>query len=196
MTDRFLLGCLLAILAWPAGAAQRKESLIYSRFEIDPGEWRYFEFPSKERDTRLEVQFEVQAPKDASGVRVAVMREQEFKLFRENQPHREISSTTFRHDGTLRTRLREAGGYAVVVDNRLEGRRKSRVRLEVALTTGPDPETLPVSYASPQKRLMVVSVSLMGFLIIVALTGQALWRATRRPPSSPPPGFPQPPLWY
>ncbi|MBI3666105.1 MAG: hypothetical protein HY236_07750 [Acidobacteria bacterium] len=187
---------LLALLVWPAAAAHRREFLIDSQFDIDPGESLYFEIPSKQPEARLEVQFEVQGPRGSRGIRVAVLSERELQNFREKQPHHEIISTAYRQEGILRTRLGEAGGYAVIVDNRLEARRKSRVRLEAVLTTGPDPETLPVTYASPEKRLIVVSVSLAGFLIIVALSGQALWRATRRPPSIPRPASPSLPQWY
>ena len=178
--ERRVLWLLLVFAAWPLAGAQRKETLIYSRFEIDPGEWRYFEFPSKEKDARLQVQVDLQAPKNAPGVRVAVMNEEEFRRFRAGQPHRAIASSAYRREGNLRTRLAEPGGYAVIIDNRLEGRRKSRVEMEVTLTTGPDPENLPVDYASPQKRLIVVSVSLAGFLLILVLSGRALWRATRQ----------------
>ena len=170
----------LALLAWPLLAAQRHETLIFSRFDIDPGEWRYFEFPSKEKDARLQVHFEIQSPRRSSGVRVAVLGERDFRQLRENRPHREISSTGYRKDGDLRTRLLEPGSYAVVIDNRMEGRRKYRVEMEVNLITGPDPETLPVEYASPRKRLIVVTTSIAGFLLILALSGKALWRAARR----------------
>ena len=171
---------LLALMAWSAFAAQRRETLIYSRFDIDPGEWRYFEFPSKAADARLDVRFEVLSPKDSAGVRVAVQKEQDFRQFRENRPYAEISSSSYWKEGSLRTRLAEPGGYAVVIESRKESQRKCRVELEVSLTAGPDPESLPVSYASPRKRLIVVTVSLAGFLLILVLAGQALWRATRR----------------
>ena len=178
--ERRALWLLLVLAAWPLPGARRKETLIYSRFEIDPGEWRYFEFPSKEKDARLQVQVDLQAPKNAPGVRVAVMSEEEFRRFRASQPHRTIASSAYRREGNLRTRIPEPGGYVVIIDNRLEGRRKSRVEMEVTLTTGPDPENLPVDYASPRKRLIVVTVSLAGFLLILVLSGRALLRATRR----------------
>ncbi len=172
--------CLL-LLVWPASAAQRRENLIYSKFDIDPGEWRYFEFPSKEKDARLSVQFEVQSPQSSSGVRIGVLAAEEFRRFRANQPNQALSASGYLKEGTLRTRLTQPGGYVVVIDNKMEGRRKYRVEMEVTLAYGPDPESLPVVYASPQKRLVLVSVSLAGFLLILALSGRALWRATRRP---------------
>lgn len=174
------LPALALLLAAPLAAAQRRETLIYSRFDIDPGEWRFFEFPSKEKDARLQVRFEVQSPQNSSGVRMVVLTESEFQKLRQNQPHKEIRSTAYRRESELRTTLAEPGGYAVVIDNRLEGRRKYRVEMEVNLITGPDPETLPVGYASPGKRRIVVTASLAGFLLILALSGQALWRAARR----------------
>jgi len=172
---------LVALLAWAAPAAQRKETLIYSRFDVDPGEWRYFEFPAKAGEARLDVRFEVLSPKNAPGVRVAVLREGEFRRFRDNQPHQQVRTTTYRREGSLRTRLEEPGGYVVLIDNRQGERRRCRVDLEVTLTTGPDPETLPVRYASPQKRLIVVAASLFGFGVITGWAGRALWRTSRRP---------------
>ena len=74
----------------------------------------------------------------------------------------------------------------VVIDTRREGGRKSRVWMEATLTTGPEPEELPVTYASPRKRRVVVAASLAGFLAIVATAGQALWQAVKRRPPPPP----------
>lgn len=176
---RLLLPGWLLLSVWAATAAQRRENLIYSKFDIDPGEWRYFEFPAKEKDARLQVQFEVQSPPNSSGVRVTVETAEEFRKFRATQPHREIGASAYLRESTFRTRLPDVGEYVVVIDSRMENRRKYRVEMEVTLTTGPDPESLPVEYASARKRLIVVSASVAGFLVIVLLAGRALWRATR-----------------
>ena len=163
-------------------AAQRKDTLVWSRFDLDPGERRRFELPTKTPEARLLIRFEVLSPKDAAGVRVIVGREQELG--------RPYQATSYRKEGSLRTKLAEPGSYVVAVENRRDPRR-SRVEIEVTLTSGPDPENLPVGYASPRKRLLVVSASVIGFLVILLLSGRALWRATRgrRPPP------PLPPLW-
>ncbi len=178
---------VLALLAavWPAGAAQRRDSLIYSRFDIDPGESRYFPFPSKEAGARLDVRFEVLSPKEAAGVRVRVQSEQEFERLRGGRPPESISVASYRRDGKLQTRLAQPGGYVVVIDSRLEARRRVRVDLEVVLVTGPDPETLPVAYASPRRRLVVVVASAGVFLLTALLAGRALLRALRWRPRAP-----------
>jgi hypothetical protein len=176
-----LVALVLAAVAAPVWGARRKETLIYSRFDVDPGEWRYFEFPSKAGEARLEVRFDVLSPKDGPGIRATVLSAGEFEKFREKLPHQDLQATSYQRAGSLRARLSEPGGYVVVVDNRQNAQRRCRVDLEVTLTTGPDPESLPVTYASPRKRLIVVTVSLAGFAVIAALAGRALWRATRRP---------------
>lgn len=167
-----------------AAAAQHREELTYS-FDIDPGEWRYFEFPVKEKDARLEVQFEARTNHGSPGIRVAVMSQEEFQRFRGNQPHQEIGASDYRARGTLKARLAEPGQYVVVIDNREKSQRRRHVEMESVLVTGPDPETLPVEYLSPEKRAVVVMVSAAGFLLILALAGRALWRATRRRPLQP-----------
>jgi hypothetical protein len=179
MLRGFWIALLLVSVAAPA--ARRKETLIYSRFDVDPGEWRYFEFPSKAGEARLEVRFDVLSPKNGLGIRATLLSAGEFEKFREKQPHQDIQATSYRRAGSLRVRLSEPGDYVVVVDNRQDAQRRSRVDLEVTLTTGPDPESLPVAYASPRKRLIVVTLSLAGFAVIAGLAGRALWRATRRP---------------
>jgi ABC-type spermidine/putrescine transport system permease subunit II len=70
----------------------------------------------------------------------------------------------------------------VVIDNRGTSPRRRHVEMESVLVTGPEPETLPVQYLSSEKRAVVVVVSAAGFLLILALAGRALWRATRRRP--------------
>jgi hypothetical protein len=179
------LALAVAALGGLADAARRKDSLIYSRFDVDPGEWRYFEFPSKAGEARLEVRFEVLSPKDSVGVRVRVQRQAEFDKFRENRPHQDFQATSYLRHGALRAKLAPPGDYVVVVDNRREAKRRYRVDLEVTLTTGPDPETLPVAYASGRKRTVVVVTSIAGFLLILLVVGRALWRATRRVPDPP-----------
>jgi hypothetical protein len=186
----------LVVLGWLAApaAAARRDSLIFSRFDIDPGEWRYFEFPAKQKDVRLEVQFEVLWPKGSEGVRVRLLSEPEFRRFRNRQTHQEIGSTPYQRDGRWRIRLAEPALYALVIEARPQDRQKSRVQFEVTLDSGPEPENLPVKYASPRTRLIVVSVSAAGFLLIVVLWGQALLRAVRHRPPPPPPA--PPPMWF
>jgi hypothetical protein len=169
---------LLLVLAAAAPAAQRQETLIYSRFEVDPGEWRYFEFPAKEVAARLDVRFDVDSSRDAGGVRVRLLRDREFERFRQNQPSESLGSTNYRRRGRLTAKL-EPGSYVVVVEGRPEGHRRSQVELDVKLLTGPDPEALPVAYASPRRRLVIVGVSLAAFAVILGWAGGALWRAAR-----------------
>ncbi len=185
MPRAFWAALLAAALSGPAAAARRKDTLIYSRFDVDPGEWRYFEFPAKSPDARLEVKFEVLGAREVPAVRVAVLKQDDFDRFRERQPYTNFRATPYERQGTLRASLAETGDYVVVVDNR-QARRRARVDLEVTLTSGPDPETLPVAYASPRTRMAVVAASVAGFLLIVFVAGRALWRATRRPPDPPP----------
>src|SRR5262249_193089 len=151
-------------------AAQHKETFTYN-FDLEPREMRYFEVTSKEKDARLKVQFEVQSSQNPAGVRVSLLSEEQFEQWRQQRPHGEITSTAYLREGNLRTRLAEPGRYAVVIENGLE-RRRCRLEMEVVLTTGPEPETLPATYASPQRRIIVVSASLAGFLVILVLSAR------------------------
>lgn len=178
---RVLAGALAALVSWPAAAAQRQETVIYSRFDLDSGERRRFDFPSKEHNARLDVRFEV-LTEDAPGVRVGVLREQAPLAAAEDARRR---PNAYQRDGRWRARLPQPGGYTVYIDRREDGRRKIRVELDVTVTTGPDPETLPVAYASPRKRRIVIAVSLAGFLLIAGWSGRALWRAAQRRPEPP-----------
>ncbi len=166
------------LLACPLAAAQHKETFTYN-FDLEPRETRYFEVISKEKETRLKVQFEVQTPTNAAGVRVALLSEEQFQQLRQQKAHGESISTAYLRAGNLRTRLAEPGRYIVVIENQLE-RRRCRLEMLVVLTTGPEPESLPVTYASPRARLIVVIASAAGFLLILALSARALWGLTRR----------------
>jgi hypothetical protein len=162
-------------------AAQHKETFNYS-FDVDPGDSRYFEMPTKEANARLHVEYEVQWPQRTRGVRVMVHSAGEFEKMRQNQAHQEIASLDYQKEGKLDIHLPSPGRYVVVIANRREARRRCRVEMDVTLTTGPEPETLPVSYASPQTRKIVITASLAGFALILVISGRALWRATRPPP--------------
>src|SRR5262245_38071958 len=138
---------LLTALSVAAPAAQHKDTVIYSRFDVDPGEWRYFEFPSKDPEARLEVSFEVENGNRERAVRVRVLQDHQFARFRQNEPAEAIGASPYRRRGGLATRVL-AGNYVVLVESRQGNSAPSRVQLDVSLLGGPDPETLPVAYAS------------------------------------------------
>ncbi|HZS51105.1 MAG TPA: hypothetical protein VFA54_09610 [Bryobacterales bacterium] len=175
----------VSFLAWltsfatAGAAAQHRETFNYS-FDVDSGESRYFEIPTKEAGARLRVEFEVRSPQRFPGIRVAVEKQDQFERLRQHQPHQDLAFLSYRREGTLQVQLPESGRYAVVINSPPETHRRCRVEMDVTLTTGPDPETLPVSYASPRTRLIVVTASLGGFVLILLLSGRALWRAARR----------------
>lgn len=176
----WLLTCWFLTLPAPLRAAQHKETSSHS-FDVDPGEPRYFEMPAKEANARLHVQYQVQWPQKTRGVHVLVESEEQFQHFRKNRPHREIASLDYQKEGTLDVHLPSPGLYMVVVES-AEVRLRCRVEMDLTLTTGPEPETLPVSYVPPRTRLIVVSTSLAGFALILIFSGRALWRATRHRP--------------
>jgi hypothetical protein len=109
------------------------------------------------------------------GVRVrGSLRDREFARFRQTS-QRNSSVPQLPRRG--RHGEAGAGHLRSCSEGRPEGHRRSQVELDVKLLTGPDPETLPVAYASPRRRSVVVGVSLTVFAVILAWAGGALWRA-------------------
>jgi hypothetical protein len=145
-------------------------------YAIPPGDWRYVEVGLKQRAATVQCDFEVQS--GGSGVRVALVTRGELDRFRRGRSHDVLGTTNYERSGRLRVRVPGPGEYALVVDNRMEGRGRARVALRVFLDFAAQPpqqaRTLP-----PARRWLVVSASVLFFLAITWWAGRKLLAAWR-----------------
>ncbi len=176
MTLALLL--LLAAMAGDDRIGHMDETL-----EVAPDSWREVGLTLRQRAAEVDCHFEVVSGR--SGVRVALMHKQEAERLRARLPHRLILGTGFDREGTLRALL-PPGDYAVIIDNRLEGREPAQVHLVVTLAA--PPQASDVRELSRGRRITVIALSLGFFGAVALYAGRKIRRALReRPPDQPPP---------
>jgi hypothetical protein len=145
-------------------------------FTVPANDWRYVEVGLRQRAATVNCEFRVIS--GGSGVRVALVSHHELVRFRKGRSHDILATTNFERSGRLRFRVPEPGEYALVVDNRMEGRSEARVSMRVILDfAGRAPQ--PAATISPKRRLMVVLVSLALFGAIAYWAGRRIVAAFR-----------------
>jgi hypothetical protein len=162
-----ILALLLALTAAPGHFVLLDEIVA-----VPAAGWRAFGIPLPQRPARIECDFSVQ--RGGSGVRVALLRREEFDRMSRDQGHRELAATAYQRSGGF-TYAAPPGDYVLVVDNRMEGRGPARVRLRVSLAfgaAGAEPRTL-----SARRRAVVIAVSVLVFAVIALFAGSKLRRA-------------------
>ena len=157
-------------LLWAAGA------ITVLRDEVDTvpaGQWRYEEFTvGSKLPADLDCSFRVDEPGRA---RVELMTRDDLTALLKGEAHEAILSST---SGTLHQEIGIPGRFALVIVN-LDKKRPAIVAMRVTLdTTGKS--LVKATYVSPQRRLIVILSSFVGFLLIVTLSARKLLLAMKR----------------
>jgi len=162
---------LLALLL----AAPERIVLLDEVLEVPAASWRVVDVALKQRPAIIECRFTL--VRGRSGVRVALLRREDVARFRGLRPHRPLLSSGFESSGEFRYAA-GLGEYALLIDNRMEGRGPAAVRLEVALVFPRGGEPL-VRELSPGRRLTVILASLALFAAILWYGARWLRRVLR-----------------
>jgi len=163
----------LALLLLAAGSAT--VDLVDETFEIPPDEWRYVELSLKQEPVTVWCSFETLHPRRK--VRVALLRRGDLERMRADQPHGILASVPADR-GVLHHTIAAPGDFAVLVDNRAESGRATRVHLRVWLDFS-RPSEPHVRYVPATRRLVVVALSLSFFVATVVFSVRRLRRRTR-----------------
>jgi hypothetical protein len=120
----------------------------------------------------------------AQGVRVLLIRKEDLPRLARNLPFEPLVATPYAHRSAFSREVSAAGDYLLVLDNRLPGGTgRSTVHLHARLIYGA-PETGPIQTLDPQRRRIVVGLSLGLFCALCVFAGQGLRRALKRRPAS------------
>ena len=120
--------------------------------------WTAIEINVREHGTTLDCAFEV--VQGGSKAQVLLMPRADAERFNRGRSYRALYETGFEESGRFRYRVREAGEYILLLDNRLERRFDTTVHVKVQLHS---PSLLNVRTASPERRRVVVTLSLLFF---------------------------------
>jgi hypothetical protein len=147
-------------------------AVLFDRtFEVPASRWRILDLPVPTAEMLLEAEFQVK-DKNSRVAAVLLTREDAIR-FEQGRSMKPIASTGWEYDGRFRHVFRNPGNYAIVIDNRIEGRRATPVAVKVELT---DPKQTTVRELSPQRRLVVIATSLLVFVAIVMFTARQFMR--------------------
>lgn len=172
----------LALLAAPA--PPERLLLIDDTFEVPAAGWRSLDLELRQRSALIECRFAVSG--GGAGVRVALLRVEDLERLRAGQSHRVLASSGFEESGNLRLAV-PPGRYSLLLDNRLEGRRPAQVRVQTSVVFAPGSPA--AAELSPQRRALVVALSVVFFLAVALFAGRKLKRALEDRNRT------QPPFW-
>ncbi len=169
----------MILLALLLVTAPGRVLLMHDVYSVPRDDWRYVEVRLKQQAATVDCDFRVLS--GGSGVRVALVSRSDLERFRRGRSHDVLATTNFQRAGRLRFRTPGPGDYALVVDNRMEGRGPARVDLSLSLDFArPAPQAsheLP-----PSRRWTVVALSVLVFLSISVWAGRKLMAAFRAAP--------------
>jgi len=161
---------LLILLASP------RVLLVDDVYTIPASEWRYLEVGLNQQTAAVECEFRV--IEGGSGVRLALVSRPDLERFRAGRSHDVLATTAFLKSGRLRFAVPHPGEYAIVVDNRMEGRGSAKVDLKIYLDFGAR-GTQQARELPAERRRLVVTLSILVFLAVAAYAGWKIWPALK-----------------
>ncbi len=144
-----------AVWLWVA-AVLSPLPLVEETVLVPPSGWRSFPIALRQRAAVIDCQFAVRR---GPPIRIWLLDQRELGRFHAGRTVHPVAITGYTHKGALR-HLLGLGEYVLLVDNRLSGREPVEVHLRIAL----DFAVPQVREASPQRRAVVVALSLLFLL--------------------------------
>jgi hypothetical protein len=185
----FVLAAILPALALAAAAPPvRSDVLIDADVSVSPSKVRPLEFDLSSAPARVLCKFLV--AEGRSGVRAVLLRRADVHLWLAGGANHVLASTGYAESGGFMFLIDQPGQYAVVLDNRVEGRDPALVHLQVLLLSGPGAGG-PVQSADPLRARLLV----WGTILLFGLaSAYGCWRLrlalARRSASGPTPEWP------
>ena len=170
-----LPGMILPAVFWLLASIARVQ-IADDVVEVPPAEWRYLELSLRQQPVTVVCHFD--APANPT-MRIAFLHKEDLERLRSDRPHGVLAATPPGPRGSVRFSVAAPGNYAVLLDNREDGRHAARVHLRVALEFGgplrPHARTL-----SQGRRLVVILASFAFFFGVLAYAGRRLLASARK----------------
>ena len=157
--------------------ASTQVDLVDEVYPIPPGEWRSIEIGLKQSAAAVSAEYE--ARPGSSQVRVALMERQDMESMRAGRAHGLLAVTVPGAAGRLRYRVRRAGDYAIVVDNRRDRAHAAEVHVRVWVDFAPR-VALTATQLTPRRQLTIILISFACFFAVVTYSARRLLRAVKR----------------
>jgi len=166
---------LLALLA-----AATQVTIIDDIVRVPPAQWRLVDVLLRKQAPMVELSYMVAHGR--SGVRVALMERSQVDRMRAGRSYTTVAGTPYSSSYTFRAAVPQPGDYAIVVDNRMDGRDTAEVHLHVSLLFDHWSAVggYRVRQASTLRRIVVILLSLAFFAAVSAYAWIKLGPAMRR----------------
>jgi len=156
-------------------AASTSVELADELYRVPPRNWRYMDMQVEQRPAMVNARFEVD--EGPGRVRIELMTRGNLDRLRDGLPHPLLAASGAGSSGQLLFDLPQAGDYVLVVENR--GATEALVHMRVLLDFS-GRRSLSVTQTTPERRAVVVILSLAVFVAVVAYSARRLRRAMER----------------
>ena len=165
MLLRLLAVVVPAALLLAAAQPQPEQS-----FKLEPGDYRWVPFTIRQTPSSVDCRFEVISGNPS--VHAELLPMSEFRLFDRGRDHDTMAITATARSGAFRRMIGTPGQYAVIVVN---AKKAPAAVVSLHLETNLNPKGADVARTlPPERRLLVMAVSLSFFLVTVSWTGRKL----------------------
>jgi hypothetical protein len=137
--------------------------IIDNDIEVPAGKSHAHEFDMRHHIGTVDCSFKVLS--SGAGVRVMLMTKPELEKLNQGTAYSALEATSYVRDGRFSHRVKARGEYAVVLDNRFEGRGPARVHLKIEVDHSAYPAVTP-RYAPKSTRMTVIILSTLFFLAV------------------------------
>ncbi len=141
--------------------------LLDSVVPVQPSSWRAIEVKIDKPETTVECAYSVE--QDAARVEAILLTRHDAERFNQGKSYHPLASTGFQTEGKLRYEIDQPGDYVLLLDNRLESRKATDVSLKINLR---EPPSIVVGTVSPERRQVVITLSLLFFLGVVMFSAR------------------------
>jgi hypothetical protein len=164
-----LLALLLAI-------SSDRLLMVDETLRVRPGAYTTLGLSLQQRPAVVDLSFRTETA--SPGLSVALLGPAESRVA--NGPRRQFLRAVYdQRDGAFRFPARRLGDYEILLDNRANKEQEAVVILKVTLGFN-EPGTLRPEMLSPERRLAVVSLSLLFFATVVLWSGRKLLAAMEK----------------
>ena len=136
---------------------------------VPPSHWKVIDIPVDQPGVDIRCTFEV--AERSSSIQAQIVTARNAERFSHGQSFSALASTGFEREGTLHYFAEEPAKYFLLLDNPIEARHPAEVALKIVLDR---PDHVAARTLPPEKRHVVVLLSVLFFLAAVAFSARKL----------------------
>jgi hypothetical protein len=152
-------------------AASSSVPLVDQTFQIPANDWRFVDLGLRQRSALVRANFNVES---GPPVQLLLMEQADMERLNRGDAHGVVMATPVGATGRLAVHPSKPGDYVVVIENRSGQAETSKVRLRVSV------DFVESTQLSPERQLVVITISFAVFFGIVTYSARRLWHAVRR----------------